>query len=1494
MYKQKSIIKAVVISSILFVSIFLFSIFGPILQVQAASLSSSSQASESTVPKLHVEGHNIVDASGTPVQLRGFCCGTSTRIVKEWPIWYTDETFLTISSWGANLFRVTLKPDQYIDHPEYVNLLEKYIDMAINNGMYVLITWMGNNDFMNYEAQAEQFFDAMSKKYSGCNNVIYEVCNEPFHAYWDSLYSYGDKMVNVIRANSPDAIIGVPAPYHILANDDYMTSVIAKPLPYDNVVYTRHLYVASSFSSSILREIDALQDEDLAVFISEWGTTNSNGRDGFDEDRSWTWLNYLDSNGISWVNFNLSDVYWSNTPYNSSVVKMGEWNPALNDEILSESGYFMKHYFLDDQEKGNGGTCEVMGATKGYAFWDDSIKSQVTRVVFANDGYVPDKSEQVWDCSVVSGTNEVKAYLCKEGNDRVVYISSEKGKLMAPISMKSYFEGFSSLKSVDFTGLDTSSTTNVSRMFFNCNKLESIEWGDEPFYNAANWSQSFALCKKLKDLDLTPLNLDKATNINLMFSWCDHLEELSLPYLYEDNINEYSDVFYKCSINTDSLLVKMYDDNSVYVSELLDNSTAVNDNYLMEAAFSADDIPEAKTAGDDNSSSGEMMGVTEGYALWADENKDAITRLVFVDEDNAPDTFKKVWDCSAVQGSKDVKAYLCPEETDTTLYIAASDGIVSAPDSLSNCFAGFQSLRTVDLSGLNTSSAIDASKLFYNCKSLEYIDWGDNSFENVENWSQAFGACKKLTELDLTGFDMGSVTNINLMFSWCDRLEYLGLPYLTEENLRAIKDVFYKCGINADAITIEGISHNNEFIYELLKNSTSVNQSYSLKNAVAQAESSNEEAKIVSLEDVPLEELAAEPIALVKSEEPIALAKSEEPETTAEETVTTENDIQIQTQDEEEPVILAEAETAEEEVTPQMASPDMMAASSGNAFWKNDLKTTITKVVFSDDGFVPDESVEKWDISADTGAKAVMAYLCDEGSDQTLYITSASGYINAPGSLAGFFEGFTALRKADLSGLVASDTTNTSKMFYNCKSLGDIDFGENTFEQVTNWSQMFSVCKKLTEIDLSELDMSNANKMDLMFSWCDHLENVNLPFIYQDQLSGSKDVFYKVGINAGSLNVDTYKENTQFVNALLENSTDPNPNYTVTSKGSYKVITMLAQLDGPIKMKEVTKDYAFWQDEYKSSITKVIFSDDGYVPEDSEEEWDISSEEDTYLVGAYLCDEDDDRTLYISSEYGEIFAPESLSGFFEGFKALKVVDLSGLNASDTTDVSRLFYNCNSLEEIYFGDNNFGNVENWMQAFAVCKGLTELDLSGLDMSNAANINLMLTWCNHLENLKLPYLDEGTIVSCKDVFYKVSVNTGSWVVEVDPENYEFVKGLIDESTGVNTSYEMPGYEEAVEGPEIDENESEQENDTETIEEEEENENVIDTGSEIVEGDIENEEVIIDIEEDDPALADKPYDDNPVVPITVVLCILVAVILANKPEYIKKLVSYIRSKI
>ena len=534
----------------------------------------------SSVSKLHVDGNRILDDNNYQVIFRGFCCGSSTRINTDWPKWYTDQTFDTLKSWGVNIFRLTLKPDQFEENPYYAELLCNYVDICISNDLYVLITWMANKDYLNYEKNAIEFFNYLSKKYSESNNIIYEVCNEPFHSSWNTIYDYADSIIKVIRNNNPNALVVVPTAYHILDNDDFIDPVIDRPLQFNNIIYSYHMYVGNSLHNSTLESLDELLKNDFAILITEWGTTLSNGKDGFFEDNSMIWLDFLEARNIGWINFNLSDVYWNNTQYNSSAVKMGQWNSELNDDILSQSGYFVKHYLIGDLNN-TPKTCEMMELKKNYGFWQEDIKNTINKIVFANEGFIPKEYNLTWDYSIVSDSYKVIAYYCSENDENIIYISSVDGELKSPNSMEGFFEDFPNLKYVDFSGIDTSLTINIKRIFNNCPSLEYIEWGNNTFENVQNWSQAFSACKNLENLDISMLKMDRATNINLMFCWCSNLKTIKLPHIPENKIVEKADVFYKCGIYSDSLKIEVTVDNNGFVHNLIKSSTMPNGDYQI-------------------------------------------------------------------------------------------------------------------------------------------------------------------------------------------------------------------------------------------------------------------------------------------------------------------------------------------------------------------------------------------------------------------------------------------------------------------------------------------------------------------------------------------------------------------------------------------------------------------------------------------------------------------------------------------------------------------------------------------------------------------------------------------------------------------------------------------------------------------------------------------------------------------------------------------------
>ena len=67
-------------------------------------------------------------------------------------------------------------------------------------------------------------------------------------------------------------------------------------------------------------------------------------------------------------------------------------------------------------------------------------------------------------------------------------------------------------------------------------------------------------------------------------------------------------------------------------------------------------------------------------------------------------------------------------------------------------------------------------------------------------------------------------------------------------------------------------------------------------------------------------------------------------------------------------------------------------------------------------------------------------------------------------------------------------------MFYECKSLTNINLSNFNTQNVIEMSEMFSGCKSLTKINLSNFNTQNVTDMSYIFYNCNSLTNIDLSF----------------------------------------------------------------------------------------------------------------------------------------------------------------------------------------------------------------------------------------------------------------------------------------------------------------------------------------------------------------------------------------------------------------
>ena len=94
-----------------------------------------------------------------------------------------------------------------------------------------------------------------------------------------------------------------------------------------------------------------------------------------------------------------------------------------------------------------------------------------------------------------------------------------------PTSTSRWFSYMWELASIDgIAYLNTSSVTDMDRMFQGCNYLESLDLSGFNTENVTNMGGMFEGCSSLESLDLSSFNTENVTNMTGMFGGCYSLE----------------------------------------------------------------------------------------------------------------------------------------------------------------------------------------------------------------------------------------------------------------------------------------------------------------------------------------------------------------------------------------------------------------------------------------------------------------------------------------------------------------------------------------------------------------------------------------------------------------------------------------------------------------------------------------------------------------------------------------------------------------------------------------------------------------------------------------------------------------------------------------------------------------------------------------------------------------------------------------------------------
>lgn len=297
---------------------------------------------------LHVENGRLTDENGNTVQLYGM----STHGIAWFPQYINYDSFRTLrDDWNTNCIRLAMYTAEYGgycaggDQAQLKQLVKDGVSYATELGMYVIVDWhiLSDCDPNQNKDEAIAFFREMTEAFADNDNVLYEICNEPNGGTsWDSIRSYAEEVIPVIREQKPDAVILVGTPTWSQEIDKAAVS----PLDDSNVMYTLHFY-AGTHKDDLRNRLETCVQNGLPVFVSEFGMCDASGNGANDFDSTTKWMDLLNKYQISFCCWNLANKDESSSVFKASSTALSDWT---NDDF-NESGRWIRDYFRGMPQK---------------------------------------------------------------------------------------------------------------------------------------------------------------------------------------------------------------------------------------------------------------------------------------------------------------------------------------------------------------------------------------------------------------------------------------------------------------------------------------------------------------------------------------------------------------------------------------------------------------------------------------------------------------------------------------------------------------------------------------------------------------------------------------------------------------------------------------------------------------------------------------------------------------------------------------------------------------------------------------------------------------------------------------------------------------------------------------------------------------------------------------------------------------------------------------
>ena len=305
----------------------------------AASLATPARAQDFVAQhgRLQVSGNRILDSHGAPITLRGMALYWS-----QWkPAFYNANCVRWLrDDWKCTVVRASMavRNGGYLSNPDAeLARVRTVIRAAIDLGIYVIVDYHETENGNDNLAQAKRFFGDISKEFGNVPNIIYETWNEPLNTHpWATVIKpYHESIIPVIRANDSANIILCGTRSWSQDVDEAAKDPIRISR---NLAYTLHFY-AATHKASLRTKAQAALAGGLALIATEGGLSEASGNGAIDTAEAARWADFMDQNGIAWMNWSVADLTESSAALKPGASGAGGWAASQ----LSPSGNWVRN-----------------------------------------------------------------------------------------------------------------------------------------------------------------------------------------------------------------------------------------------------------------------------------------------------------------------------------------------------------------------------------------------------------------------------------------------------------------------------------------------------------------------------------------------------------------------------------------------------------------------------------------------------------------------------------------------------------------------------------------------------------------------------------------------------------------------------------------------------------------------------------------------------------------------------------------------------------------------------------------------------------------------------------------------------------------------------------------------------------------------------------------------------------------------------------------------